>query len=184
MDEKTDTNNQDGKIIATMEETIATNNQIRHVQESGDDQKENDYINQNDDEKEDDDGHHDGNVSVCSKSSDGDADEDDLHKIDDDVSVTPVQNYFFNFRSIGEFNDCINDRAIWTLKSFKEYLKNSFEETPNAENITDGDSEPIVSSRAVQILLLFRDLNAILGSALIYEKDLDLVRDSDKVIAD
>ena len=90
-------------------------------------------------------------------------------------------HFFFNFLSAAEFSDFINDKALWTLKSFKEYLKKTLIELNSSleNDAQSSTSEPY----AAKIFLIFRELNAIVGTANISESDLDLSKDSDKVLS-
>lgn len=140
----------------------------------------------------------DGDISVQSKNSENESDIDHLEKgndqgagadddndeeklEEDDVDIIPSMKFFYNFLSSSEFGDTYNDHTIWTLKSLKEYLKSLFDTYLESVKPFEAQNE---SNRkyAAKLYLMFRDLNAIVGTCLLYGKELDLSRDSDKVI--
>ena len=97
-------------------------------------------------------------------------------------SAIPSIHFFFNFVNAVEFSDCSHDRSLWTLKSFKEFLKTSLQSS-ETEVEKDSESESIQRVQCAKVFFIFRELNAIVGTALIYLKDLLVSsQDSDAVM--
>ena len=124
--------------------------------------------------------------SSCSSSSSSKSEEESDEEDTESIDATPTIHFFFNFVNAVEFSDSTHDRTLWTLKSFKEYLTNYFqtEEEVGAEPRPEQEvveNEPSPKIRCAKVFFIFRELNAIVGTALIHQNDLlqssDTVRD-------
>jgi hypothetical protein len=150
--------------------------------DDNDDNENDDHVegdNKLDEEKKDKDDDEDSKSSSSGKSeSDREGNEEE-----DTSSANPSVHFFFNFVNAVEFSDCSHDRSLWTLKSFKEYLKKSFEsEVENEQKKEqDAESESVQRVLCAKVFFIFRELNAIVGTALIYQKDILQSQDSDTV---
>ena len=134
------------------------------------------------DKKEKKDQNDDEDSSHSSKSeSDREGNEQEEEE-ENSSSAIPSIHFFFNFVNAVEFSDCSHDRSLWTLKSFKEFLKTSLQSS-ETEVEKDSESESIQRVQCAKVFFIFRELNAIVGTALIYLKDLLVSsQDSDAVM--
>jgi len=122
-------------------------------------------------------------VADNSSSSSSSKSEESNEEDNESINASPTIHFFFNFVNAVEFSDSTHDRTLWTLKTFKEYLKTYFQTEAEAEERPDqeADNEFTLKNRCAKVFFIFRELNAIVGTALIHQKDLLQLQSPDTV---
>ena len=127
--------------------------------------------------------HVDKDEVADNSSSSSSKSEESNEEDNESINASPTIHFFFNFVNAVEFSDSTHDRTLWTLKTFKEYLKTYFQTEAEAEERPDqeADNEITLKNRCAKVFFIFRELNAIVGTALIHQKDLLQLQSPDTV---
>ena len=137
-----------------------------------------------DDSNNDDHVEHVDKDEVADNSSSSSSKSEESNKEDNEsINSSPTIHFFFNFVNAVEFSDSTHDRTLWTLKTFKEYLKTYFQTEAEAEERPEqgAENETAPKIRCAKVFFIFRELNAIVGTALIHQKDLLQLQSLDMV---